>query len=82
MTKKELLEAINTLFEDEHLKANIENCKHFEEFGRNRLIKAVDSSLKKTPDGIIRNVIKQERLFRKNAEQYDDLTLLAIMRTR
>lgn len=59
-----------------------ENCKHFEEFGRNRLIKAVDSSLKKTPDGIIRNVIKQERLFRKNAEQYDDLTLLAIMRTR
>ena len=30
MTKKELLEAINTLFEDEHLKANIENCKHFD----------------------------------------------------
>lgn len=56
--------------------------KHFEEFGRTRLINAVDSSLKKTPDGVIRNIIKHEHLFRKNAEQYDDLTLLAIMRKR
>ena len=30
MTKKELLEAINTLFEDKRLKADIENCKHFD----------------------------------------------------
>lgn len=57
-------------------------CKHFEEFGRDRLINAVDSSLKRTPDGIIRNIIKHEHLFRGNAEQYDDLTLLAIMRKR
>lgn len=56
--------------------------KHFEEFGRERLINAVDSSQKKTPDGIVRNVIKQEYLFRNGAEQYDDLTLLAIMRKR
>ena len=59
-----------------------DNCKHFEEFGQERLINAVDSSMKKTPDGIIRNIIKNERLFRKKAEQYDDLTLLAIMRKR
>ncbi len=56
--------------------------KVFEEFGRERLIDAVDSALKKTPDGIIRNVIKHERLFRKTAQQYDDLTLLAFMRKR
>jgi serine phosphatase RsbU (regulator of sigma subunit) len=56
--------------------------KVFEEFGRERLINAVDSALKKTPDGIIRNVIKHERLFRKTAQQYDDLTLLAFMRKR
>lgn len=58
------------------------NCKHFEEFGQERLINAVNSSMKKTPDGIIRNIIKSEHLFRKSAEQYDDLTLLAIMRKR
>lgn len=57
-------------------------CKHFEEFGRDRLVNAVDSSRKKTPDGIVRNIIKHEHLFRNAAEQYDDLTLLAIMRKR
>lgn len=56
--------------------------KYFEEFGRDRLINAVDSSLKRTPDGIIRNIIKHEHLFREGAQQYDDLTLLAIMRKR
>jgi serine phosphatase RsbU (regulator of sigma subunit) len=30
-----------------------DNCKHFEEFGQERLINAVNSSMKKTPDGII-----------------------------
>ncbi len=49
-----------------------------EEFGDDRIISILDRSYGKTPREMIERLIDEERRFRGDFEQYDDLTILGI----
>ncbi|MBN2546326.1 MAG: SpoIIE family protein phosphatase [Spirochaetes bacterium] len=51
-----------------------------EEFSLERVKKILDKSYSKTPKEVIEDLIDAEKLFRGENEQYDDLTILGIMR--
>lgn len=53
-----------------------------EEFGEERLIQIISSSLSETSDHILKNILSEVKLFTKEAEQFDDITLLVIKRTK
>ena len=52
----------------------------FEEFGNDRIKIVIDNARYKSPEKIIRELIKAENDFRGEMEQYDDLTILGIHR--
>lgn len=51
-----------------------------EEFGMDRLRVAIEAERIKKPRNVIDSIMKAEKEFRGELEQYDDLTLLAVMR--
>ncbi len=51
-----------------------------DEFGLIRLVQVIESTPEKTPEAIINSIVKAEKEYRGKIEQYDDLTLLAVMR--
>jgi len=51
-----------------------------DEFGLKRLVKVIESSPEKSPQSVIESIVKAEKEYRGKIEQYDDLTLLAVMR--
>ncbi|MGE5353165.1 MAG: GAF domain-containing SpoIIE family protein phosphatase [Acidobacteriota bacterium] len=52
-----------------------------EEFGEERLIQIISSSLNDTSENILHNILSEVKLFTQGAEQFDDITLLVIKRT-
>ncbi len=54
--------------------------EQFEEFSLERVENVINASKVKTPEAVIRELIEAEGKFRGDIEQYDDLTILGIMR--
>jgi sigma-B regulation protein RsbU (phosphoserine phosphatase) len=51
-----------------------------EEFGEEKLIHIISSSLSKTSESILQNILSEVKLFTQGAEQFDDITLIVIKR--
>jgi serine phosphatase RsbU (regulator of sigma subunit) len=61
-------------------KINEKGEESFEEFGNDRITKVIDESRIKNPQEIIKELIRTEKDYRGDIEQYDDLTILGIQR--
>jgi len=51
-----------------------------DEFGLDRLRETIEAAEVPTPEGMITHIMNVERKYRGDFPQYDDLTLLAVMR--